>query len=67
MRAFFAVTRRAGLRVRAPPALLRAVAARALSASAGGGAEKFTFQAETKQLLNTVANSLYPDKHVFIR
>jgi hypothetical protein len=26
-----------------------------------------TFQAETKQLLNIVTNSLYTDKHVFIR
>lgn len=30
-------------------------------------AEKHTFQAETKQLLNIVANSLYTDKHVFVR
>jgi phosphatidylserine/phosphatidylglycerophosphate/cardiolipin synthase-like enzyme len=30
-------------------------------------AEKHTFQAETKQLLNIVANALYTDKHVFIR
>lgn len=29
--------------------------------------EKLTFQAETKQLLHIVANSLYTDKHVFIR
>jgi len=29
--------------------------------------EKHTFQAETKQLLNIVANSLYTDKHVFVR
>jgi TNF receptor-associated protein 1 len=29
--------------------------------------ERHTFQAETKQLLNIVANSLYTDKHVFIR
>lgn len=32
-----------------------------------GPKEKHTFQAETKQLLNIVANSLYTDKHVFIR
>ena len=30
-------------------------------------ASQHTFQAETKQLLNIVANSLYTDKHVFIR
>ncbi len=29
--------------------------------------EKHAFQAETRQLLNIVANSLYTDKHVFIR
>jgi TNF receptor-associated protein 1 len=29
--------------------------------------EKHVFQTETKQLLNIVANSLYTDKHVFIR
>jgi hypothetical protein len=32
-----------------------------------GAAKQHTFQAETKQLLNIVANSLYTDKHVFIR
>ena len=32
-----------------------------------GAGQKHTFQAETKQLLNIVANSLYTDKHVFIR
>ena len=32
-----------------------------------GAASHHTFQAETKQLLNIVANSLYTDKHVFIR
>jgi hypothetical protein len=32
-----------------------------------GAPTKHTFQAETKQLLNIVANSLYTDKHVFIR
>ena len=32
-----------------------------------GSPERLTFQAETKQLLNIVANSLYTDKHVFIR
>ncbi len=38
-----------------------------LSSSPAAAAEKHTFQAETKQLLNIVANSLYTDKHVFIR
>lgn len=32
-----------------------------------GAATTHSFQAETKQLLNIVANSLYTDKHVFIR
>lgn len=32
-----------------------------------GPGESHTFQAETRQLLNIVANSLYTDKHVFIR
>lgn len=32
-----------------------------------GEATHHTFQAETKQLLNIVTNSLYTDKHVFIR
>lgn len=31
------------------------------------GAERLAFQAETKQLLNIVANSIYTDKHVFLR
>jgi len=30
-------------------------------------AERHAFQTETKQLLNIVANSLYTDKHVFVR
>ena len=34
---------------------------------AEGPTTQHTFQAETKQLLNIVANSLYTDKHVFIR
>ena len=29
--------------------------------------ETFTFQAETRQLLDIVAHSLYTDKHVFVR
>jgi HSP90 family molecular chaperone len=32
-----------------------------------GQAETHGFQAETKQLLNIVANALYTDKHVFVR
>jgi len=32
-----------------------------------GDSTRHTFQAETKQLLNIVTNSLYTDKHVFIR
>jgi hypothetical protein len=32
-----------------------------------GEAETFEFQAETKQLLDIVANSLYTDKEVFVR
>jgi flagellar capping protein FliD len=32
-----------------------------------GTAETHGFQAETKQLLNIVANALYTDKHVFVR
>ena len=47
--------------------------AAASSAAAGGGggaragAERLSFQAETKQLLNIVTNSLYTDRHVFLR
>ena len=41
--------------------------ASASTAASMEGAEKHSFQAETKQLLNIVANSLYTDRHVFIR
>jgi hypothetical protein len=70
------------LRLAAPraraPLLFRAFSASASGGAAtasppssservAGAATKHTFQAETKQLLNIVANSLYTDKHVFIR
>ena len=60
IRAFSADTRAArdAATTAAPPASSERVA---------GAATKHTFQAETKQLLNIVANSLYTDKHVFIR
>ena len=37
------------------------------SSEAIGAAESMEFQAETKKLLNIVANSLYTDKEVFVR
>ena len=35
--------------------------------SSSDGTEKFSFQAETNQLLSIVTNSLYTDRQVFIR
>jgi hypothetical protein len=60
IRAFSADTRAArdAATTAAPPSSSERVA---------GAATKHTFQAETKQLLNIVANSIYTDKHVFLR
>jgi HSP90 family molecular chaperone len=37
------------------------------SSAAGSGGDEHSFQAETKQLLDMVTNSLYTDKEVFVR
>lgn len=41
--------------------------ASASTSSSSDGTEKFSFQAETNQLLSIVTNSLYTDRQVFIR
>jgi len=58
----------------ATPALVRHLSSSSSSAapqpqplSSSDGSESFAFQAETKQLLDIVARSLYSDKEVFIR
>jgi HSP90 family molecular chaperone len=63
---------RALLHVSALAASAQGGATSAEPASAGAearthAAERHAFQTETKQLLNIVANSLYTDKHVFVR